>query len=432
MQFEVKEIDSIKRHLLVTVPSDDLQKIEGEILKDVSKSVSLPGFRKGRAPIGLIKKNYADFIRKEVLETAVSRGYQQAMTDSELKIVSKGEIQDLKFDGPQTDMTFTVVVEIQPEIDLKKYKELAVEKEKVVVTDEMIQEALENIRQSYATVKSAEKAEEGHLVTLSIQELGEGDMPIVGRKYDDVKVKLGSGQFDEDMEKQMIGLTENEERIIRRKTEPKEGETDGKTESYKVTATAVEEQELPAIDDELAKNLGEENINTLDELKKYLNEQMEHRMTHHAEQHLTQHLIDELLKENPFDVPEAMVDNYINYVIEDLKRQNPKAKIDTEIVRQNHRVEGIHAIRWHLLKDKIRQVENIEVSDEEAFERVDKAGFSPEDVEMLKSNPEFLRRIKDDMIDDKVIKFLKENAKITEVDPPETPKFTAQVDNPAE
>ncbi|MEZ4762793.1 MAG: hypothetical protein R3C26_06190 [Calditrichia bacterium] len=257
-------------------------------------------------------------------------------------------------------------------------------------------------------------------------------MPIVGRKYDDVKVKLGSGQFDEDMEKQMIGLTENEERIIRRKTEPKEGETDGKTESYKVTATAVEEQELPAIDDELAKNLGEENINTLDELKKYLNEQMEHRMTHHAEQHLTQHLIDELLKENPFDVPEAMVDNYINYVIEDLKRQNPKAKIDTEIVRQNHRVEGIHAIRWHLLKDKIRQVENIEVSDEEAFERVDKAGFSPEDVEMLKSNPEFLRRIKDDMIDDKVIKFLKENAKITEVDPPETPKFTAQVDNPAE
>ncbi|MEZ4762794.1 MAG: trigger factor family protein [Calditrichia bacterium] len=81
-------------------------------------------------------------------ETAVSRGYQQAMTDSELKIVSKGEIQDLKFDGPQTDMTFTVVVEIQPEIDLKKYKELAVEKEKVVVTDEMIQEALENIHKA--------------------------------------------------------------------------------------------------------------------------------------------------------------------------------------------------------------------------------------------------------------------------------------------
>jgi trigger factor len=417
MQFEVKEVNNVKRHILVTVPAEDLQKIESDILKDVSKNATIPGFRKGRAPMGLVKKNYAGFIQKELLETAVSRGYQQAMAETDLKVVSRGEIQDVKFTDTKTDLTFTIEVEVQPEFELKKYKGLEVEREKVVVTEEMVNEALENIRQNFATAKAVDEAKEGHIVTITLQQLGEGDAPIIGRKYDDIKVKIGAGEFDPEMEKQLIGIKVGEERILTNTIEGPDGQK--RTERYSAKATAVEELELPELNDDLAKNLGEENINTLDELCEYLKEQMTKRMQDHAEQHMTQHLIDELLKENPFDVPDSMVENYLDYVVNDIRSRNPQAKIDEATVRQQYRVEAIHAIRWHLLKDKIREVENITASDEEAIERIKKAGFGEEETKKFIENKDLIKRVKDDIIEEKVLNFLKEHAKITEVEPGE-------------
>ena len=417
MQFEVKEVNNVKRHILVTVPAEDLQKIESDILKDVSKNATIPGFRKGRAPMGLVKKNYAGFIQKELLETAVSRGYQQAMAETDLKVVSRGEIQDVKFTDTKTDLTFTIEVEVQPEFELKKYKGLEVEREKVVVTEEMVNEALENIRQNFATAKAVDEAKEGHIVTITLQQLGEGDAPIIGRKYDDIKVKIGAGEFDPEMEKQLIGIKVGEERILTNTIEGPDGQK--RTERYSAKATAVEELELPELNDDLAKNLGEENINTLDELCEYLKEQMTKRMQEHAEQHMTQHLIDELLKENPFDVPDSMVENYLDYVVNDIRSRNPQAKIDEATVRQQYRVEAIHAIRWHLLKDKIREVENITASDEEAIERIKKAGFGEEETKKFIENKDLIKRVKDDIIEEKVLNFLKEHAKITEVEPGE-------------
>ncbi len=417
MQFEVKEVNNVKRHILVTVPAEDLQKIESDILKDVSKNATIPGFRKGRAPMGLVKKNYAGFIQKELLETAVSRGYQKAMAETDLKVVSRGEIQDVKFTDTKTDLTFTIEVEVQPEFELKKYKGLEVEREKVVVTEEMVNEALENIRQNFATAKAVDEAKEGHIVTITLQQLGEGDAPIIGRKYDDIKVKIGAGEFDPEMEKQLIGIKVGEERILTNTIEGPDGQK--RTERYSAKATAVEELELPELNDDLAKNLGEENINTLDELCEYLKEQMTKRMQDHAEQHMTQHLIDELLKENPFDVPDSMVENYLDYVVNDIRSRNPQAKIDEATVRQQYRVEAIHAIRWHLLKDKIREVENITASDEEAIERIKKAGFGEEETKKFIENKDLIKRVKDDIIEEKVLNFLKEHAKITEVEPGE-------------
>jgi trigger factor len=417
MQFEVKEVNNVKRHILVTVPAEDLQKIESDILKDVSKNATIPGFRKGRAPMGLVKKNYAGFIQKELLETAVSRGYQQAMAETDLKVVSRGEIQDVNFTDTKTDLTFTIEVEVQPEFELKKYKGLEVEREKVVVTEEMVNEALENIRQNFATAKAVDEAKEGNIVTITLQQLGEGDAPIIGRKYDDIKVKLGAGEFDPEMEKQLIGIKVGEERILTNTIETPDGQK--RTERYSAKATAIEELELPELNDDLAKNLGEENINTLDELCEYLKEQMTKRMQDHAEQHMTQHLIDELLKENPFDVPDSMVENYLDYVVNDIRSRNPKAKIDEATVRQQYRVEAIHAIRWHLLKDKIREVENITASDEEAIERIKKAGFGEEETKKFIENKDLIKRVKDDIVEEKVLNFLKEHAKITEVEPGE-------------
>jgi trigger factor len=251
----------------------------------------------------------------------------------------------------------------------------------------------------------------------SFQQLGEGDAPIIGRKYDDIKVKLGAGEFDPEMEKQLIGIKVGEERILTNTIETPDGQK--RTERYSAKATAIEELELPELNDDLAKNLGEENINTLDELCEYLKEQMTKRMQDHAEQHMTQHLIDELLKENPFDVPDSMVENYLDYVVNDIRSRNPKAKIDEATVRQQYRVEAIHAIRWHLLKDKIREVENITASDEEAIERIKKAGFGEEETKKFIENKDLIKRVKDDIVEEKVLNFLKEHAKITEVEPGE-------------
>lgn len=118
-------------------------------------------------------------------------------------------------------------------------------------------------------MKAVDKSEEGHFITFNAQQLGEGDVPVVGRKFEDINVKIGSGDFDPDLEKQLVDLEVNQEKIIRKTPDLSAGseEKPFTPENYKVTVTAIEERELPPLDDELAKNLQEDNIETLDQLK---------------------------------------------------------------------------------------------------------------------------------------------------------------------
>ncbi|RMI13771.1 MAG: trigger factor, partial [Calditrichaeota bacterium] len=327
-----------------------------------------------------------------------------------------GQLTDLKFDSVEEGMVFEIEVEVEPKVELKKYKGLKVEKDKVEVTEEMIEYALQDLQLRFATAKAADEVKEGYVVRFDLQAIGEGNVPVLGKKLEDAVTRIGSGEFGP-LEPQMIGMKVGESRYVEDESpaSPDTSSDRPPVERYQVTVKSIEEWELPPIDDELAINLGLEDVETLDELKAYLRDRIAQQLEQEAEKTLEGRLIDELLKENPFEVPEQMVENYLRVIVEDFKRRYPNEQVDEELIRTKYRPEAIHMVRWYLLRQAIIEAENLTVSDEEVLEYIDTLNIPRPQKQHLKQHTQHWDEIREQLLHRKVMEVLKSHAQITEV-----------------
>lgn len=418
MQYEVKEVSSIRRSIAISLDAEEVGAIEKDVLSNIRKNASLPGFRKGKAPAGLIRQTYGSLIHEEIQEKAINKYFREVMDKVDLKAIDyhiHGE--DIAFESADKGMSFEVHVEVEPDIEVQNYKGLAVEKEVTDVTDEMVEKELDHIRKRFATSEPAEVAEKGYLVTFNAQELDDSGMAIIGRKIEDYTVEIGSGEFDAEAEDQLVGLKSGDTTRIVRST-PGEGDQPPKVERYELEITRIEKQELPELDDEFVQSLQDESVATVDELRGKMRGDMESYFTKRGEQILRNRLIDELLKENPVEVPPAMVNNYLQSMIDDMKRRAGKnQRVDEDAVRQHYENEAMLAVRWHLIKQKLIEVENLTVTDDDVRAHIDTLPYSNDEKETMKKGGYFLDHFRRELLDEKVMKFLESEAKITEVKP---------------
>ncbi len=419
MQTAVETVNSYLKKLTVELEPDELKSIERKVIKDYRKDVTIPGFRKGKAPESIIRKRYGAMIAQDIIDEAIKEYYFRAIQESKLEPVTQGKIVDLQFTEVNDGLTFVVELEVEPEFELKKYKGLKVEKEVIEVTDEMVDNALQRIREQYATVKEVDEAQEGHFLSFDVQELDQGHTPIIGHKYENLYIKLGSGQFDPELEKQLIGIKTGEKRIISKEEAPVADAPNAEPKVYlfEVHAKKIEEKEYPELDDEFVKNLGDDSLETLAQLKEKIRKDLEIDLKNRAEQTFRTRLIDELLKENPFDVPPGMVDNYLDRIIQDYKQQTNNEQVDEEALREQYRVTAIHNLRWLFLKKKIAEVEKIEVSDEEVLNYIDSMKFEEKTKELIRNDSHLMEDFRSELVERKVVDLLKENAEVIEIFP---------------
>jgi trigger factor len=424
MQVDVNTLNSYKRQLIVKIDAEELKGVETDAINKIKKNASVRGFRKGHAPAGLIKKHFAESIKVEVMESAISKFYGEALEKANINPVNQGTINNLKFDpdgSGKSGMEFEIEIEVEPEIVLKKYKGLKVERQIPVVTDKMKEEVVNNLREQYATVKELDEANEGSYITFDAQLLGEGDVPVIGRKFNDIHIKIGSGEFDLDFEKKLIGIRKGQQRIIRKTSELRSNKEKPQVESYQITTKAIQEKSLPPFDDNFVHNLQDESIKTIAELKERIDVNLKNDTGRRSHEQFVSRLIDELLKENPFDAPDSMVEHYLDHLVHDIKHQSKERKIDESAVRKNYRAHAIHNIRWHLIKKKIFEKENIKVDQKEIDELIDKMNFEEKQKKQFKQNEQFKNRIAEDLLEQKVIGLLESSAEIIEVYPVDEP-----------
>ena len=411
--FEVKEISNCKKEISITIPAETVDSIRQKEITKLQKSAQLPGFRKGKAPKSMLMKTYAGTIEQNTIDEAINLGFREGATEKELNPVDSPILKDMKFDENK-NLTVVLEVEVFPEIELKKYKNLELTKTVYEISDEDVDMVIENLRHEKATISPVEDgAKDGHILTLEMQELDEQGVPIIGKKYDDFRIGIGSGQFDLDMEKQLIGIKQDEERQISKTYSKNEADKKlaGKTEKFLVKVKTVEEEFLPEIDDEFVKQLeiGEE---TVDGMREKIKHNLEHSYADQAEQAFYNKLAHELLQENQFDVPEKMVNEYLDRIVEDIKAKDKT--VDEAAIRKNYLTDATFNMKWFYLKNKISQVENINVNDAD----IDQYLGTIEDEKMreqFSSNPEWRKRISNDLTEKKIVDYLIENQKITEV-----------------
>ncbi|GAB4378022.1 MAG: trigger factor [Calditrichia bacterium] len=427
MQVTVETVNSYTKKIQVILEPDDLLPVERKVMKDFQKEVQIPGFRRGKAPLNMIKKQYTGQIRQEIIEEALNRYFYQAMDQSDLKPVGQGKIVDFDFKDLDSGMTFTIEVEVEPEFELKKYKGLKVEKEIYQVTEEMVEQNLEYLREQYATVKEVEQAQENDYIFFDAQELGEGDVPIVGHRYSDLEMQLGSGKFDPEIEQQLIGIKTDEKRIVEKIIPPNmnEGQEKATRNRLEIHVKRIEKREFPELNDEFVKNLDDEDLENLDQLRERIRENLKAQLEHRSNENFENRLVDELLKENPFDVPPGMVDHYLDEMEKDYFQQAKDSKISQEDFRKKFRPTAIHHIRWYLLRKAIKEAENIEVSAEEVNQFIQNLPMDEKDKERAKRSQGYLNHLREDLLDRKIMDFLKSHAEVIEIYPKEKPVIEA-------
>src|SRR5437868_936689 len=269
MKTTLDKVSSLHRKINIQVPSTVVQNTFNRIFQDIQKEVTVKGFRKGKAPITTIKSLYADRIKQDVAQELIQMHYIKALTEHKLDPISNPEFE---FDIPNEskDFAFSASFDVRPEVQLKKYEGVEVEKEKFTFDEKKVDEVLENIRTSRASFENVledRPAKIGDVAVIDFEGLVDGQ-PLENGSGTNHNLELGANQFIEGFEDGIIGMRVGQEKTLHLKfpSPYHSAELAGKPVEFKVKLTGLKHKVLPEINEEFLKNMG--GPTTLEDLKK--------------------------------------------------------------------------------------------------------------------------------------------------------------------
>ena len=356
METNLKEINSYTRQLDITIAWELIQDEYEKEFSRARSSFSMKGFRKGKVPEQIVKKNLGPSIEAHFAEDSINSYYRQALDELKLAPINQASIDNLEF-REGLALSFSARFEVNPEIMLPKYqKKFKIKAVRYMARSEDIEQALTQYQEQHASIKTIESgAETGHFIRGDFNVLDDSGLPIVGSKMENQYIRLGFGLFKEDTEKVFIGAKEgdevtvsipNKENIIK----------------YHVKINRVEEQILPDIDDELAKTINE-NTNTLTELKNVIKDELQASLDNDHKELVRKEIIDYFVQNTKVEAPESMVSLYLEQIKDDLEKRNQP--FDEKQMKENYQSHSEWNIKWYLIKDQIIENEALDISDEE-------------------------------------------------------------------
>ena len=308
IQITTKKSEGAERLLEVSVPVETVREAEDRAARRYASQARLPGFRPGKAPAAMVKKRFAQAIRQEALESLVQDAYKEVLEREKLEPVAQPHIHDLKFDesGP---LTFELHLEVRPEITLARTKGFRVARPKVELTDAMVREQLDALRdQRAAWSPVSDRAMPGDQVTVELS-TSEADGSMAEPK--EYRLELGTGQAIPGVEELIMEAQPGEtiERPVRWPDDFPDEAQRGQTKLTRVTVREVKRKSAPELDDAFAREVGD--FESLDALSAAVRADMARHYEREAEAEVRQKLVDEIISANPFDVPGAWVNQLV-------------------------------------------------------------------------------------------------------------------------
>ncbi len=401
MKTQVTEKGQWGRELAVEVEAARIDDAVNKALRRYQKRLDIPGFRKGKAPLRIVEARFGSSIRGEVLDDLLPSLLEEATHEAGLRPAAPPKISQLAHE-PGGNLTFTADLDIWPEIKAEHYEKLAATRVVHEVADAEISEHLEALRRRHATEQVVERPlANGDVLVADLQRLDDSGLPVIGDKYEKRHILIGDENAPSpEFEEALVGMGAGEERRVRfaYREDLTDEQLAGQTAHFAVAAHEVRERTLPELDDEFAKDLGEQ-FQALGDLRQHLSEQIQQRWEYMAQQRLRSELINQLILKNDFELPESMVDNYLN----SLEREH--ANLDHS---DEERDQASRQLKSYLLLESVRQQAGVEVTDEELAQfAAERAGTQPADSQ----NAEELRR---ELEEQKVIELLIAKADIKE------------------
>jgi trigger factor len=403
IEFTPRASEGVDRRIQVSVPADVVKEAEDKAARRYASTVRLPGFRPGKAPATVVRKKFGEAIRQEALETLVREAYEEFVEKESIKVAAQPHVHDLKFEEGKP-LTFELHLEVRPTIELARTNGFKIERQVPSVTDEQVNEQLEQIRDEKATwTPVTEKPMPGDMVNVQIATSASGADTAEGKSY---PLVLGTGQAIPGIEELIMtaGPGDTVERPVKWPDDFPDETQRGQTKTVRITVNEVKRKSASPLDDAFAREVGD--FESLDALRKTVRADMERHAEHEIEANVRQQLIDQIISANAFDVPKSWVHQFVENYAE--AYQMPKDQ--REQFEGEFRAMAERQIRRDLVIETIAEKEGLAASEKDLDDRIaeqaEKRGANPGQIYAQLEKSGRLKEMERSITEDKVFKWL--------------------------
>lgn len=420
MRLEIEEKSPVEKILKIEVPPEVVNKTMDEVTSEVRRRAKLKGFREGKAPISLVKKLFREEIEERSIERLVDRTLPEALKEKGLEPILHPRVQSFERLEEGKAFTYTVLVEIRPQFELKRedYVGIEVEREKDEVSDEEVERMLQEFRYSFSELKETDEPIEERFAVVISFEAFEGETPIPGHQAEALFIDIGTGEFNETVERALIGKKKGDELTV--DVEYPENALNpllaGKKITYKIKVREVYKRELEELNDEFVRKLNF-GFESLEQLRESIRNRLLQDRARRNENKYRERLLEKILSKVDFVVPERYVEIKFYQLVDQLRQSFEreglsfeKMNISSEKLRERLLPLAEKLSKEEILLDKIAELENIKITEEEIREQIEKIvkglGISVEEAGRI-----VYYNILPKMLAERVMNFLVENSK---------------------
>ena len=427
MSLQVENLEKNMAKITVEVPSEQFEEAIKTAYNKNKGRFSIPGFRKGKAPLAMIEKMYgSEVFYEEAVNIVLDDTYGDAAEESKLEIVSRPEIDLVQVEKGKP-LIYTATVAVKPEVTLGQYKGVEVERATAEVTDEDVEKELKKVQEQNSRLLTVEDrpVEDGDHTIIDFEGFVDG-VPFDGGKAEDYSLVIGSHAFIDTFEEQLIGKSIGEECEVN-VTFPEEyhaKELSGKQAMFKVTVKEIKVKELPELNDEFAGEVSE--FETLDEYKTDLRAKLLETKEKQAATENENRVVEKVVEDASMDIPEPMMEYQIQNMINDYARRMQGQGMSfsdymkytgmtADRLKDQARPQAEKTIRTRLVLEAVVKAENVQVTDEKLEEELQKmAGTYKMDISQVKSRmgEQGIKQMREDLAVQEAVDFLVAEAKL--------------------
>ena len=425
MKVTVEELSPSKRVLHVELPTERVADRVEAVFREWGQKLQLPGFRRGRVPREIIRRRFESEVHDEVLRALIPDSYQEALTQVAIEPVSQPAVEDIHFHAGEP-LRYRAVVEIKPPVALQDYRGIALEREKIDVSDQEIDRALEYLREDAAEYVPMEgwPALKDDLVILDHEGSLHGK-PFKGGSGKNLTIALGHEGYLPGFAEQLAGMQKGESKhfSLQMPADYPRKELAGRPVEFQVTVKEVKKRRVPELNDEFAKSVGD--METLGALRDKLRQQLLQRKTREQDTTLKRALMEKLLQQHTIEVPEAMVERETAAVLEELAvtlratgGRMAGLPDDPAALKAQARETATRRVKESLLLEAVAKQEQLAVTEEEIAAEVNSLAG------LYRQDPATVRRALEDplrragltgrLLERKAMDFLFQHATVTD------------------
>jgi trigger factor len=421
MQVSVETTNGLERKITIAIEEERIASVVDGRLQDMTKTVKVKGFRPGKVPLKIVKQQYAQQVRQEVVGDVMQSTLFEAIGQEKLKPAGQPRIDSVKSD-PGEGMEYTALFEVYPDVKLGDLSKETIEKHVTELTDADVDDMLETLRGQHKEWVSVDRAaKDGDQININFKGVIDGEV-FPGGEAKDMPIELGSGRMIKDFESGLIGAKAGDD-VTLNVTFPDDyhaKDLAGKAAQFETHINKVEDAKLPEINDDFAKKLGIKDA-SVENMRKEINENMQQELKSRLNTQLKSAVMDALINVHDFDVPKPLIEDESEAIKQDMLKnlaeqgmQDQGLKMDASMFAD----QAIRRVKLGLIMSEIVKSEKIEADDERVKQKIDEIAAPYEQpqqvVDYYMGDKQHLAQIKALVSEEQVVDWAMEKAKVVD------------------